>query len=340
MSEIIKYYVQGHTGKGYVNYLESNLSSIDRIILLESDNPFILSETLQRFIEEIDHETVELIQSIESSQLVEGIILRSKSIAILNERIYPPEKKNEKLIRLAFSTNRNQLNNLNQPPITNQAVYDHFIKGLSIHERLEQIYIQQMDFKKADQIIEKILNELFAKTNKSEKKSVIYERLFGTNTPDGIVNVIPQLINPIGRKIFILGRAGTGKSYLMNQVLERCLDYGIDVEIYRCSLDPSSIDMLIIRQLDTCLHDNTAPHAIPIKDGHIEVIDMYQKTVDQKVEIENETIINELNHLYKKEMQAGLQLLQQEALPTERKLDKIANQEVEQVIERIKQFLA
>src|SRR5690625_4556289 len=121
-----------------------------------------------------------------------------------------------------------------------EEVYDNFKTGLAIHEKLEKIYIAAMDFSKANNIIENLLNELFKNVKKKKNHALIIERMFGTNTPDGIVNGIPNLIQPITNKIFITGRAGTGKSYVMNQVLQKCIDFGIDVEVYRCSLDPNS----------------------------------------------------------------------------------------------------
>src|SRR5699024_2082127 len=123
-------------------------------------------------------------------------------------------------------------------------------------------------------------------------------------------NTIPSLIEPIQHKIFILGRAGTGKSYLMNKVLKNCLELGIDVELYRCSLDPDSIDMLIIRELAVCIHDNTSPHIVSMDYDSKQIIDMYKETVEQTVEKDNEKTIKELQYLYKKEMQQGLRCLQ------------------------------
>src|SRR5699024_8141574 len=113
--------------------------------------------------------------------------------------------------------------------------YNSFKRGLAIHEQLEEIYITEMNFAKADVIISKLLKKLFSNVKKQDRKAIIFERLFGTNTPDGIVNTVESLLEPIEEIIFILGRAGTGKSYLMNKVLDKCIAYSMDVEVYRCS---------------------------------------------------------------------------------------------------------
>src|SRR5699024_7741033 len=113
--------------------------------------------------------------------------------------------------------------------------YGKFKNGLKIHDDLEKVYIEEMDFQKADFIAEEFIENLLKGRKKSDRKPIVYERLFGTNTADGVANVVEQLIDPIKNRVFIKGRAGTGKSYFMRKVLEACLEHGLDVEMYRCS---------------------------------------------------------------------------------------------------------
>lgn len=95
----------------------------------------------------------------------------------------------------------------------------------------------------------------------------------------------------------------------MHQVLQKCVELGIDCEVYRCSLDPKSIDMIIIRDLNVCLHDNTPPHQIEMKDPAIRVIDMFKETVDQTVEKTYGKQIDMLEKSYKEQMKLGLETL-------------------------------
>lgn len=311
VSNLIEYYVQGHTGKGYVNYINSNLQQIDRIILLKNRNPFIITNILKRIKKEFAEQQIEVIKSIDSTNIIEGIIIRELSLAVLNERIYKEKDEKVTIMKVAIQSDYVPKYDLENIKANQEKAHQHFVKGLSIHEKLEKIYISEMNFSKADKVINNLLTEIFSQVKKENKESIIYERLFGTNTPDGIVNTVPSLIKPIQKKVFILGRAGTGKSYLMNKILEKCIELGKDVELYRCSLDPNSIDMLIIRQLGVCLHDNTSPHVVSTEYNNKKIIDMYKETVNQSAEIKNEAKIEELKKRYKKEMKTGLHYLQQ-----------------------------
>lgn len=310
MNKKIRYYVHGHTGKGFVDLLDNNLEQIDHIVLLESNDKKTVTATLETIANLLKDETVEIIMSTLSKHYIDGIIVRCRSFAMLHEPLYKRHTKAKKVERITFpDAGLNDFafeKNLHQ--IYDEA-YNYFKKGLSIHDQLEEIYIKHMDFNKANRVIDRLLNELFAGIEKRKTKATVYERLFGTNTPDGIVYTLEELIEPIEKKIFILGRAGTGKSHLMHQVLQKCVELGIDCEVYRCSLDPKSIDMIIIRDLNVCLHDNTPPHQIEMKDPAIRVIDMFKETVDQTVEKTYGKQIDMLEKSYKEQMKLGLETL-------------------------------
>ena len=310
MGKQIRYYVHGHTGKGFIDLLPSNLEQINQIVLIENKNKKVVTALLETILTLLNEEDIEIIQSTLSKDLIDGIIIRNKSLAIIHESLYQANDNGKNIQRVTIPVDEDEdyFSLKDHQKIYDEA-YNYFKKGLSIHDQLEKVYISKMDFNKANKVIEQLLQQLFKDVEKKKEKAILYERLFGTNTPDGIVNTVLNLIEPIEKKIFILGRAGTGKSYVMNQVLNKCIELGIDVELYRCSLDPNSIDMLIIRELNVCLHDNTAPHTIAVNDPSIQIIDMYKETVDQQVEKEYGERIKILQKKYKEQMQLGLKVL-------------------------------
>src|SRR5699024_10295736 len=121
---------------------------------------------------------------------------------------------------------------------------------------------------------------------------------------------VEKLIMPIKKRVYIKGRAGTGKSVFMKKVLEKSKQYGLDIELYRCSFDPKSIDMLIIRELNFCIFDSTAPHELfPNREEDV-VLDLYEQTVKQGTDEKYAQKITRLTNDYKQEMQKGLQKLE------------------------------
>ena len=68
----------------------------------------------------------------------------------------------------------------------------------------------------------------------------------------------------------IIGANGAGKSTFLKKLAVAGLSAGFDVEIYHCSLDPKSLDMIIVRELSLCVFDSTAPHEFfPERNGNL-----------------------------------------------------------------------
>lgn len=317
MQNRTKYFVFGHTAKGFINFLDSNVKGINRIIILQHESNSIISQMIKRLISyytEFDH--IEVICSPKNKEYIDGIIMRQLSVAILSGEIVTQHLENAVYINLPQVENSKVNEDLmvkykEQQNILFQEAYRLFEHGLSIHDELEKIYINEMDFEKADQVTDKMINSLFKNVRKLDKNSNIFKRLFGTNTAYGMINYVEELIDPIEHRIFIKGRAGTGKSFFMKRILEKCVEYGFDVEVYYCSFDPTSIDMLMIRDLDWCLFDSTPPHEFFPSRENDKVLDLYEKTVTAGTDDKFADEISRLTKLYKGKMRKGIEKLKE-----------------------------
>src|SRR5699024_6191067 len=101
-------------------------------------------------------------------------------------------------------------------------------------------------------------------------------------------------------------RPGTGKSYFMKAVLEKCKQYNLEVEVYYCSFDPYSIDMLIIRELDCCLFDSTDHHEFHPERESDKIIDLYDISVKKDTDERVKDDINRLTNEYRKCLKEGV----------------------------------
>lgn len=308
MVENIPYFVRGHTAEGLVNFSDSNLQGIETIIALQHDNKQLIADVIKYFKKNMEGaRKVETIYSPYLGKQLEGLILRDKSYALLSADVLLKKE----IVRETIDLNnwlpmyvdeevKKSKNNIQDK------AYHCFKQALTIHDELEQVYIDEMDFSKADKLAEHVLNDIFADVPMLNKQAHVYKRLFGTNTIEGAINEVEQIIEPIKHRVFIKGRAGTGKSVLLKKVLKECVRLGYDVELHHCSFDPQSIDMVLIRDLNYCLFDSTAPHEFFPTRATDQIVDLYETTVTKGTDEKYAEKIAQITQAYQKGMRDGL----------------------------------
>jgi len=310
------YYVSGNTAEGFINYVASNTHNINQIVALKHPSETVKTKILNQLIDSFSPVyTLEIWKSPLGSAYLDGIIIREKSIAVISDKIVHTDARNE-ILELDLTTilPNNDANDLeankNFNALTEQA-YHNFSIGLTIHDDLEAIYIQEMNFGLADELATNFMEQMLQNANVRSGKGHVFHRFFGTNTAEGVVNVIPHLIENISKVFFIKGRAGTGKSTFMKKIAKACEERGFEVETYHCSFDPNSLDMVLVRELDFCIFDSTDPHEFfPNRAGEV-IIDLYDKAVTPGTDEKYVEQIRSITNHYKSYMKKGIQLLQQ-----------------------------
>ncbi|HLR52112.1 MAG TPA: hypothetical protein VK072_04475 [Candidatus Avamphibacillus sp.] len=313
----ISYYVTGNTAEGFINYLQSNLKGVRQIFVLKHESNKIKTIVLRYLLKMFEEENeVEVLLSTLGEKYLDGLIVRNQSLAVISDFIHDPELESVNVIDLTpfigeLPSDKKIVTLKDKVKDHIQQSYDNFAQGLKIHDDLESIYINEMDFEKADKITNEFIEELFKNIPTKENESIIYKRLFGTNTPEGAVNVVPDILSSMQHAYFIKGRAGTGKSTFMKKVLSACKKHGFDIEIYHCSFDPQSIDMVLVRELSFCIFDSTNPHEFfPKQAGH-KKIDMYEETVTPGTDEKYADEIIEVTARYKSYMKKGIEKLKE-----------------------------
>ncbi|MGM8213694.1 hypothetical protein ACLIBH_13030 [Virgibacillus sp. W0430] len=312
MNETQKYYVSGHTAAGFVNYLSSNLNKVNNIIVLQHPSYKLKTDIITRTANVFKNKDgVEMLHHPLSSNYLEGTIIRNRSLAVVTEEI-GSKLENANRIQLNSFTNINErgytaLSNAKNvyKKLANET-YNYFAAGLKIHDELEDLYIRQMDYEKANELAEQFITDLLSNVDKQQKTPHVYNRLFGTNTAEGVVNLIPEITEGISNRVFVKGRAGTGKSVFMRKVMEACQARGLDVERYHCSFDPKSVDMIVVRDLDFCIFDSTDPHEFFPSRSTDCIVDLYEEAVTPGTDEAFSAEINLLTVQYKEKLKKGV----------------------------------
>lgn len=307
MSEKKYYYTSGHTAEGLKDFSESNLKNIDNVFTLKHPSETLKTAIIKRIVDHFESTCdIEIIESVYGKEYLDGAIVRDKSLAVISQLV---EANNISEADLKNDTDFNEFNKLStKKSFFENEAHESFAAGLKVHDELEKIYIDEMDFAKADQIADTYIKKIIGPPSITEK-GFIYHRLFGTNTKDGVVNVVPELIASVSKVYYIKGRAGTGKSTFMKKITQACKDGGFELELYHCSFDPNSIDMLLVPELDFCMFDATDPHEFFPQRKNDEVVDLYEKLVTPGTDEKFAVDIDNINKKYKSYMKEGIEYL-------------------------------
>ncbi len=189
------------------------------------------------------------------------------------------------------------------------------IRARRFHDEEEHIYMENMDFSAADRLTRETVSALLDGKGRETPGREIH-RFFGAASILGSICYIPELTGDLKKRYFIKGRPGTGKSTFLKKIAAESVKKGLDTEIYHCSLDPNSLDMVIIRELSLCVFDSTAPHEyFPSRAGD-EIIDVYKACVTPGTDEKYEKELSQLEARYKglvKEATGFLQEAKKEA---------------------------
>lgn len=324
--KIINYYAGGNTAKGFYDLMESNLQGMNHIIILQSGPDNAKSKIMKKLADIWGNKgfDLEIIHSASNTEAYDGVIIPQVKWAIIDgSKPYHIQPKAvgaiEQYMNLGSAWNTSLLINHreailaleSQKKEVIQLAYDSFKKGLQIHDDLEDIYIKEMNFSKANELTNELNNKIFIGKHSESKKSEIKHRFFGASTPEGVIDFIPNITDGLSKRFFVKGRAGTGKSTLLKKIATTAEERNFNVEMYHCGFDPDSIDMVIIRELGICLFDSTDPHEyFPNRHGD-EIIDLYEKTVSPGTDERYEIEIQSVTKRYKQRMKEGINYLQE-----------------------------
>ncbi|WP_170272300.1 hypothetical protein, partial [Clostridium tarantellae] len=298
--------------RGFKDFYDSIFQKLNKIYSLNGgSNNYktnILKEIINKYSSKYD---LEVVNSAIDTNEIEGVIIRKLNFAIVNGT--PFHKVSLGSIGVeTIDINLNEALDLSRVSSYENIIIEkrkkffeelkkshkEFEKALKIHDDWEKIYIKNLDFKKANEITEKIIKMLIPNEKSKNGQGLIYDKYLGAATAFGAKDFIPNITEKV-KRYFIKGRPGTGKSTLLKKLKNAAIEKGYDVEFYHCGFDPKSIDMVISRELGFAIFDSTAPHEYFPSKSSDEVIDTYKEFVQGNIDEENKLELERLRKEYK-----------------------------------------
>ncbi|GED61499.1 PRK06851 family protein [Brevibacillus formosus] len=309
-------YAAGNTARGYKTFYDSVLEGLERVYILTGTVEGITSPLIEAIGNQIARETdeVEWIHSPFVNGQFDGVIFPKYKVAIMDgsyPRIWRPASPGVKEIQVNLQSmlnidqlvdDKDQIASWYEEIFRkSEEAYQAFGEALRIHDEWEAPYIEHLNREEANRVTEEV-KALFFGEEQLEKKAKVRRMYLGAATPQGPVDHIMKLTDHLEKRYFIKGRPGSGKSTMLKKLVEEAKTRGFDVEVYHCGLDPHSLDMVIIPEKGLAIFDSTAPHEyFPSKDTD-EVIDMYERAIEQGTDEVYEEELMDIQVRYKQKV--------------------------------------
>lgn len=322
-AKVLNYYAGGNTARGFHSLYESSLQDVNKLFILKG-GPGTGKSTMMKRIGNAFTEQgfdVEYLHCPSDNGAIDGVKIPAIKAGIINgtaPNVIEPKAPGavEEYVNLGLAWDSSKLapqkeriiglsNKINA---TFQKAYSTFSEALRVHDEWEKIYIENMDFEKANQFTSQLIEELFGQ-QRGSKDALVRHRFLGAATPNGAVDFVQNLTGETPNRYFIKGRPGSGKSTLLKKLVAHAEARGFEVEVYHCGFDPNGLDMVIVRELGFSIFDSTAPHEyFPSREGD-EIIDMYEHLITPGTDEKYRDEIAEISGRYKEKMKQAIGFL-------------------------------
>lgn len=322
-ARIRNFYANGITSQGFYSLYQSSIKDLERVFILKgapgTGKSSLVKDVADSLLE--NGFDLELIHSPKDNHSLDGVLIPILKIGLIIgnppfaiDPQYPGVVEETihfdnvlDLKRLA--THKDEIISLvNQINASYQKTLDHFAQAKQIHSEKEALYVQEMNFEKANVITNTLTERIFLGRNEDRRANQRH-MFFGAATPEGVINFIDNLTEEADTRIILKGRPGSGKSTMLKKLVNEASLRGFDTEVYQCGFEPNSLDMVIIPELKFAVLDGTAPHPIEPTRGGDEVLDLYQLCFAKDVDTDSANELQEIDTRYKQQTTVAIQCL-------------------------------
>ncbi len=277
-----KYFVRANTANGCINLAENNLKNQETVFMLSGRSRAVKTYVMQEIVKRLEKAGADIECAVCPFDIkhIDAVIARDTKFAAIDEDCAGDLEKAESVdTDIVFKAAEDGCFKKLKDKADGEyrLFYASYAQAKKIHDEWEQIYLDRIDFDRLSGYGKGIINQLIG-NKKGNKGTQNFERFFGASTIDGSVNYIDNITENVETRYFIKGRPGTGKSTFMKRLAGAANAAGFDTEVYYCSFDEKSLDMVLVPELSFCVFDSTAPHEMFPKRENDKILDFYEES--------------------------------------------------------------
>lgn len=278
----------GNTPKGFFSYYNYIIPTDARRIFVLKGGPGTGKSTFMKRMGQALADSgydVEFHHCSSDNNSLDGIVIPALEVAFIDgtaPHIVDPKNPGcvDEILNLGafwnepkMVDNKRSILDYNQEIASNfQRAYRLLNAAKSLYDDWEAVNVRAMNFSATNRKTQELLSAIFAGMDSVGCGKV--RKLFGSAiSPDGAVNYLYSVINIMPKCYVVKGEPGTGKSTLLQKVVDTAVSKGLDVEAFYCPLDPEKVEHLVIPALGVACTTSSEPHLADLENA-TQIIDM------------------------------------------------------------------
>ncbi|MFA5575772.1 MAG: ATP-binding protein [Tissierellaceae bacterium] len=202
---------------------------------------------------------------------IDAVVIDGIGVAIIDgtpphtiDPLYPG--LSDRIVDLAVSIDTDKLKKeeeaIRATKLKNKYAYEkcfnYFKAANIIAEQIDKENARTLDIRGLNNQSRKVIEIIFSKLPIPKKSNGFKQRdLFSSAyTPEGFTDYTYTILKWVEDVFFIKGDMGTGKSYLLNRILEEARLRNFEMEIYHNPMFPKKIETIYIKELDSVITSN------------------------------------------------------------------------------------
>ncbi len=321
--KIRRYFPGGNTAYGFTSLWNTNISDLERLIILKGGPGTGKSTMMRKIGEEIRKKGYGIEHLVCSSDpdSLDGMIARQRGAGIVDgtaphmmDPKYPIVK--EKIVNLADCLSEKKLQEHKEELVRLvdlnselfRQAYENFYAAKAFYEEMKNYYGEGLDVQALDQMTKELIKHLLGEEKKKETGKERH-RFAAASTPEGIICFGEEIFGGQENKYKIQGRPGTGKSVMIQKIGTAALQKGWDVVFYHNHFDPNEMDGIVIEKLNLAVFDSEV-YQEKVFCSKDQIIDTFL-SVSKRTYNDNKEKIEEAEKEYHKKREAGLEKLKE-----------------------------
>lgn len=306
VAQVRRMFAGGNTSGGFRSFYDNIIGQDATRTIVLKGGPGVGKSTLMKYIAEHMADLgydVELFHCSSDPSSLDGVVMPGIGVALMDgtaphmvdprfpgavdEILYLGDYWNESAMR----AKKDEIINCSKDTSRHfQRAYRFLRTAGDVLDDWSDANAEALDAGAANKICHQIIVDVFGQTSVADRPGKKRSLFASAITPDGFVNYLDTVVAGCLRRFVIHGGPGSGKSTLIGHVADHAIRSGLDVELFHCSLNPESLEHLVVPAIKTALITSVEPHVwTPRKDDI--VIDMEQ-CLDRTVVERNARIVD------------------------------------------------